>query len=141
MPGPPPKNPKTRQRTNRTVTQATLGDGGTVKAPALPKRAWHKQTLEWWADIWDSPMAAEWVSSERHELFLLAVLVDEFWREPTKELAAEIRLQRQCFGLTAMDRWRLKWEIAKGGKAPAAPKAAPAGKSGPDPRSHLTAVS
>lgn len=138
-PGQPPKNPATRQRRNRTATQATLEQSPDVACPPLPDRAWNPQTLAWWGDIWASPMAGEWEPSEVHELFLLAVLVDQFWTEPSPKLAAEIRLQRQCFGLTTMDRWRLKWEINRGDKAAkekpkrARPKA--------DPRAHLSAVS
>jgi hypothetical protein len=49
-----------------------------------------------------------------HGLYILAVLVDAFWSEPSASLAAEIRLQRQCFGLTPIDRRRLQWEIDRG---------------------------
>jgi hypothetical protein len=56
-------------------------------------------------------MAAEYHSSDKHALFMLAVLVDGFWRHPSKEIAAEIRLQRQAFGLTPYDRRRLEWTI------------------------------
>ncbi|UAJ79955.1 hypothetical protein IT072_02435 [Leifsonia sp. ZF2019] len=72
---------------------------------------WHEETLQWWADMWASPMAAEYHSSDRHALFLLAVLVDDFWREPSTKLASEIRLQRVAFGLTPYDRRRLEWTI------------------------------
>jgi hypothetical protein len=46
------------------------------------------------------------------------VLEDDFWdadsaRERTM-LMAEIRLQRQCFGLTPIDRRRLQWEVDRG---------------------------
>jgi len=51
-------------------------------------------------------------------LFLLAVLVDGFWLKPHWTAAAEIRLQRQCFGLSPMDRRRLQWEIEKVDEAP-----------------------
>lgn len=58
-----------------------------------------------------------------HHLLLLAVLIDDFWHAPTKELAAEIRLQRRDFGLTVMSRRSLAWEIDRGGavEAPARP--------------------
>jgi len=74
---------------------------------------WHSQTLRWWADVWSSPMAPEYDESDIHGLILLAVLVDAFWKEPSQALAAEIRLQRQCFGLTPVDRRRLQWEIER----------------------------
>lgn len=101
-------------------------------------------TAEWWRDVWASPMAPEFDESDRHGLFLLAVLVDAFWVEPSKELAAEIRLQRQCFGLTPIDRRRLQWEIERTDEAldrgrkrrAAEPKPATRGRAA-DPRAVL----
>lgn len=122
------KHPTARARANRASTAATLSDGHDAIVPELPTRpakvevdedgmervvatGWHSETLQWWADLWASPMAAEYHSSDRHALFLLAVLVDDFWREPSTKLAAEIRLQRVAFGLTPYDRRRLEWTI------------------------------
>lgn len=116
MPGPAPKSATTRRRRNKVAGAATLTLAHNVTAPELPDcrvNGWHPQTLEWWADVWASPMAPEYDGSDRHGLFLLAVLIDDFWWEPTKDLAAEIRLQRQCFGLTPIDRRRLQWEIER----------------------------
>ena len=115
MPGPPPKNAKVRQRRNRSATSAVLPAGKTrVRIPALPgrgSREWNVRTVAWWRDVWHSPMAVEFVEADVHALFRLAVLVDMFWTEPTKELAAEIRLEQQAFGLTPIDRRRLPWSI------------------------------
>lgn len=121
MPGPPPKNPATRRRTNKTSTHATLVRDHDVVAPPLPERAdqdWHPFTLQWWADIWASPMAPEFErTSDTHGLYMLAALHDDFWRVPPEkprvraELAAEIRLQEQRFGLSPYDRRRLQWQI------------------------------
>ena len=151
MPGPAPKHPSTRQRRNRTSTAATLAADPTLEAPALPTRIWHEQTRAWWRDIWASPMAPEYDDSDRHGLFALAVLVDDFWRTEDaklrKDIAAEIRQQRQCFGLTPIDRRRLQWEIEKVDEAQdrgrkrreTAPKP-PAPADAADPRSVLRAV-
>lgn len=111
--------------------------------PDLPHRegGWHAQTLEWWEDLWAAPMAAEYHSSDRHGLFLLAILIDDFWLEPSQKLAAEIRLQRQAFGLTPYDRRRLEWTIVtaeqakeRGGAHRAAGRSAPQPEAGNDPR-------
>ena len=109
----PKKHASTRARANRAATAATLTDGRSVILPDLPERdeGWMPQTTDWWIDLWASPMAGEYHESDKHALFLLAVLVDAFWRAPSKELAAEIRLQRQAFGLTPYDRRRLEWTI------------------------------
>jgi hypothetical protein len=115
----PKKQASVRARSNRASTAATLTDGTRIIRPELPGRTdrdgdpvdWHPLTLEWWNDLWASPMAAEYHSSDRHALFILAALVDQFWTHPTKDLAGEIRLQRVPFGLTPYDRRRLEWTI------------------------------
>lgn len=111
MPAMPKRNPARR---NKSTTKATLSPVHDVVAPPLPDdREWHPQTVAWWADVWASPMAPEYDASDRHGLFVLAVLVDGFWHKPHWTAAAEIRLQRQCFGLTPIDRRRLQWEIER----------------------------
>jgi hypothetical protein len=115
MPGPAPKRNPARR--NRPSTAATLHVVHDVEAPELPGGLWHKLTQEWWDDIWASPMAPEFDSSDRHGLFALAMLVNDFWMAESAsdraKLSAEIRLQRQCFGLTPIDRRRLQWEIER----------------------------
>lgn len=116
MPPTPKANPARR---NKSVTRSTLSRDHDVQAPDLPERAtgWHHLTVDWWADIWASPMAPEFESSDTHGLYMLADLVDAYWTEESPKaraaLAAEIRLQRQCFGLTPIDRRRLQWEVER----------------------------
>ena len=149
MPGPAPKDPSTRTRRNKTSTNATLKADAAIVAPELPSYAWHSMTLAWWADIWSSPMAPEFDDSDRHGLFQLAMLVNDFWMAESakerKELAAEIRQQGQRFGLSPIDRRRLQWEIEKAedAKAQGAKRAGkPTGptKSKGDPRAILHSV-
>jgi len=93
-------------------------------------------------------MAPEFENSDRHGLFKLAMLQNDFWLAETprerKEAAAEIRLQEMRFGLSPIDRRRLQWEIertedavAKGTK-----RRAPRDSARPqgDPRATLRAV-
>lgn len=141
---PLPKDPKTRQRRNRPTTAAKLNSEHDVRAPSLPEeREWHAQTTAWWKDIWASPMAPEYLKADNHGLFALAILVDDFWtsesRKERRELMAEIRLQRVCFGLTPVDRRRLQWEVERiESKKKSSPK--PTEEGGEDPRSLLRAV-
>ena len=118
---PLPKDSTTRRRRNKSATARTLRVVHNVEAPELPAKegeaTWHPQTLAWWSAVWTSPMAPEFDDSDVHGLFVLAVLVEGFWTSPSKELAGEIRLQRQCFGLTPIDRRRLQWEIDRGEEA------------------------
>jgi hypothetical protein len=142
----PPLPKHQPQRRNKTTTRATLSAVHDIQAPLLPEdgeRQWHEQTRSWWADTWASPMAPEFDASDRHGLFLLAVLVDDFWHKPTWALAAEIRLQRQCFGLTPIDRRRLQWEIERVDEAQdrgRRRRSAGAGKPPADPLAALHAV-
>lgn len=116
MPGPVPKNPSTRQRRNKSTSRAVLpSEHSPIKrAPSLPDlRQWQDLTIKWWHDIWVSPMSGEYLRADMHALFRLAVLVDMFWTDPNRELAAEIRQQQQAFGLTPLDRRRLEWQVAQ----------------------------
>jgi len=85
--------------------------------PALPDRVWQPLTLAWWVDVWASPMAPEFEASDVHGLFMLALLVDDFWSADAPSsrmsLAAEIRQQSQRFGLSPIDRRRLQWEVER----------------------------
>lgn len=113
----PPKHPSVRARTNRSATIATLKADAAISAPGLPDREWHDMTVEWWQDVWSSPMAPEYDASDRHGLFMLAALVDDFWNATSqtarRKAAAEIRQQGMRFGLSPIDRRRLQWEIEK----------------------------
>lgn len=140
MPGPSPKHHSVRARVNKTSTRATLTepDADEIEIPALPpmrlverKRKgddglvekymievpWRLETQQWWEDIFSSPMASEFHSSDRHGLFRLAVLIDEFWTSPSTQANAEIRLAQKDYGLTPLDRRRLEWTIASAEKA------------------------
>ncbi|PBB08470.1 hypothetical protein CKW39_08915 [Kocuria sp. WRN011] len=116
----PKKHSSVRARGNKASTASVLRPGTVVHdAPELPTRRdedggevpWQPQTLEWWEDLWAAPMSSEYHSSDKHALFVLAALMDEFWIMPSAKLAGEIRLQRQAFGLTPYDRRRLEWTI------------------------------
>lgn len=150
MPGPQPKRNPARR--NKQSTRATLSAVHDLEPPPLPRgREWDWQTESWWRDIWSSPMAPEYDESDRHGLFRLAVLVDDFWTADSAstrmKLAAEIRMQGSLFGITPLDRRRLQWEIDRGEQAEektrrrkAATQAPKSDESGPDPRSVLQAV-
>lgn len=145
MPALPKRNPARR---NKSATRATLTAVHDVEAPELPpSHDWHPMTLAWWTDIWASPMAPEYDDSDRHGLFILAMLVDAFWTVPSQALAAEIRLQRQCFGLSPIDRRRLQWEIERtdeaqdrGRRRRTASSGGSAKRPAADPRGVLRAV-
>lgn len=92
-----------------------------LETPSLPadlvEGDWHPQVVAWWDDLWSSPMAGEYIDSDVHGLVMLAVLMHRYWTDPTPQLAAEIRLQRQGYGLSPVDRQRLRWEVDRGESA------------------------
>jgi hypothetical protein len=118
--GPTPKPSALRQRRNKVSTAATLPAAGTAEGravPPLPVRGggetpWHPETVAYWKLIWASEMAGEYLEADVPGLVALMKLQDRF-NYGGHELAAEIRLQRQCFGLTPIDRRRLQWETGK----------------------------
>jgi hypothetical protein len=151
MPGPAPKHPSARARRNKTSTHAVLTADHAIVAPELPGEDWHSLTLAWWRDVWASPMAPEFDESDRHGLYVLAALVNDFWTAPTakdrKDLAAELRQQGARFGLSPIDRRRLQWEVEKVEQAQdesrrrkQAPAAEPRRRSTRDPRDILRSV-
>ena len=62
-------------------------------------------------------MAGEYLPSDIDGLARLAILVDNYYNNPAKEVLAEIRLQEARFGLSPVDRSRLQWEVLKGEEA------------------------
>lgn len=147
------KDPSVRARRNVAASAAKLSAATETTIPDMPSGPdWHPATREWWADVWASPMAREWDSSDVHNVTLCALIYNDIWTAETakerKDAAAEYRLQRKDLGLTPYDRRRLEWTIESAdeardrgrkrrerGSAPAQPKPGAA-----DPRSVLRAV-
>lgn len=103
--------------------------------------SWGPLAVDFWEAVWRSPMSAEFVQADIPGLYILADLTDRYWRGESS-LAAEIRLQRQQYGLDSLARRRLQWEVGKvenaKRRAPAATLAQPTRKT--DPRQVLRAV-
>ena len=138
MPGPLPKDAKTRQRANAKSTRANLSaKPRRRKTPKLPIDEPQELTVAFWRDLWASPMAAEYLDADVHGLYVLAQLVDTFWRYPSTALAAEIRQQRMAYGLTPIDRRRLEWSMTKDEE----PASAPTPRRVTDARAVLRAIS
>jgi hypothetical protein len=123
--GPAPKPANLRQRRNKKIGATTLqamdiNQSEKKKIPALQnpdKRIFHRLTHQWWKHVWESPMAGEYLPTDIDGLARLAILVDDYYKFPSKDLMSEIRLQEARFGLSPVDRSRLQWEVAKGEEA------------------------
>ncbi len=119
MKGPMPKDPALLQRRNRVATRAVLAAvPQRRRRPRLPTRSggqdWHTLTRTWWAAVWHSPMAAEFLDADvKGRLYRLAALVDMFWTHPSAYLDAQICRNEAALGLSPMDRRRLQWTVEK----------------------------
>ena len=142
--GPPPKPAHLRQRANKKAGIATLEVGpdaeqaGTPEIPNPDGRVWHPLTVSAWSRVWQSPMAGMWLATDADALGRLALLWDQFYKEPKAITLAEIRLQEQRFGFSPLDRSRLQWEIRRAEDPKK--KQEPARKTGTDPRAFLASV-
>lgn len=156
--GPLGKPDHLRQRKNKMPAPATLPTAESAAenvVPPLPDRdpdkegkpvGWHPMVVAWWASVWRSPMASEYLDADKKGgLYLLADLHQLRWtlRDSValKEIAGEIRLQEVRFGLSPADRSRLRWAIEQGETAAERTEArrerkAPT-KASKDPRSLL----
>ncbi|MHA0288281.1 phage terminase small subunit [Mycobacterium sp. C3-094] len=158
MPGPPPKDPSVRARTNKTVTRAVLEKPArrSVRIPPLPRTIdWYPEVKAWWKDLWESEPRKEWIDVDIHLLYVAARLYQMMLDPETKvtaakALAGEYRQILVQFGLTPMARRSLQWEVLRVEDAAAARKAAAkkapakkaaAKKAGPaDPRARFRVV-
>ena len=158
--GPPPKPDHLRQRRNKNPTSAVLPteeSSAGNEVPELPEREpdkdgkkqdWHPMVREWWASVWRSPMASEYLDTDmKGGLYLLADLHQLRWTlrdsMALNQVATEIRLQEVRFGLSPVDRSRLRWVISQGEEAAEKTEARRQGKvpkvpsKGRDPRAVL----
>lgn len=119
MKGRRPKDPDARQRRHKASTAAVLDaqSADSREAPPLSAKLFgdktlHPLTRKWWRVIWRSPMAVRWLETDVEGLYLVAILRNAFFHQPTPTLAAEIRQQETRFGLDVLSRRRLDWRIA-----------------------------
>lgn len=142
MPGPDPKNTSVRQRRNVKSTKAilrALDPDEPLEIPEMPKvyknqvdkdvlsptygevilveTTYEMQTLMAWEAWWSSPMRQEWTQADYFGLCRLIVLEDQFWKSPSGQAHAEIRLAQKDYGITPLDRRRLEWTVEQTDKA------------------------
>lgn len=145
--GPQPKDPSRRARANKDPIALRVITAAPVGQPDLPtfeveqdgeltEFVWPARTREWWQMWADSPLSAEFTSTDWSELLDTAVLHARYWRGDVK-LAAELRLRVAKFGATPEDRARLRITFAQADDAEAKPKWG-AGSSARERRGPLT---
>lgn len=138
--GPAPKDPDQRRRRNKPAEFEELpAEGYQGDYPPLPgayrtgdidpdtgeaaMREYLPDTRRWF-DAWArSPMAVRFTGVDWLRLQQLAPLVDAYTRAPSRELAAELRLQQSNFGGSPVDRQRMRVRIANSDTAAGSPAA------------------
>ena len=120
--GPAPKDPAHRARRNKDPQPLRVIVADPVPQPDLPtfevehdghlvEFVWPSRTLDWWRMWGDSPLSAEFTSTDWSELMDTAVLHARHWRGD-KSVAGELRLRVAKFGATPEDRARLRIAFA-----------------------------
>jgi hypothetical protein len=130
-----------RQRRNIKSEAAELSAPVDPRIPTMPnpdKRKWHPLAKRWWKNVWQSPMASRYLETDLDALGMIAILIDDFYKAPTKELAGEIRLQTARFGLSNWDRNRMDWTVKVTSET--APRPQSPHSAGEDPRALLKVV-
>ena len=110
-----------------------------VAQPELPAGGWPERTLQWWAMWGESPLSAEFTSTDWSELMDTALLHAAYWSGDLK-VAGELRLRVAKFGATPEDRARLRIQFATADRAEGA-QAQPAGGSSREAYGPLQSVS
>jgi hypothetical protein len=109
--GPPPKPHRVRSRAEKPTKTLIVADS--TSAPPMPAGAWLPQTREWWGVWVGSEQAAHFTATSWQRLTMLVPLVDLYWREPSRNTLAEIRMNESKLGATPEDLQRLRWKIEK----------------------------
>lgn len=154
--GPAPKDPSRRARPGSAAGQMRVIEASPTEQPELPsfdvqvdvdgvlltqEFAWPERTREWWSMWAESPLSAEFTSTDWSELLDTALIHAKFWNGDIK-VAGELRLRVAKFGATPEDRARLKIQFAAADEAEQRSESRRAVKKRPgqDPRSILKAV-
>lgn len=81
-------------------------------------------TREWYDDWRNSPQVSQFTRNAWRRLLMLAPLVDQYHRHPTKEVMAELRQNEAKLGATPEDMQRLHWKVPAKSDEPKAKQSA-----------------
>jgi hypothetical protein len=106
--GPPPSESKRRRNKDEFEDHAvTVATDDVADSPELPGADEYSARTRAWYETWRrAPQASIFTVTDWQRLHMLAPLVEEYWREPRKELLSEIRLNESLLGATHVDRMR-----------------------------------
>lgn len=119
--GPAPKDPSSRARRNKDpqALRVLIAE----PAPQIPLplvmpdgEPWPAATRAWWAMWADSPLSAEFTTTDWSYLLDTAIIHGRLWTGDVKA-APELRLRVAQFGATPVDRARLRITFAQAEEA------------------------
>ena len=117
MPGPLPKHPSQRRRSNPTVPMVQLPAGGrqgpTPEWPLTPKSS--KAETAVWVDLWKKPQAVMWERAqlERVVARYVRLEVQAEKRDCKVTILSEARQLEDRLGLNGASMMRLRWEVVE----------------------------
>lgn len=115
MPGPAPKHPSQRRRTNSGPAMLQLpASGRPGDPPEWPLSRPRAAELKVWAELWALPQAVMWERLQwvRAVARYVRHLLDVEVRNPSTRILAEVRQMEDRLGLTPTAMMKLHWEIA-----------------------------
>lgn len=116
--GPAPKDQSQRARRNVDPIGMRVITAEPVQQPELPATIdWPTRTIEWWQMWADSPLSAEFTTTDWSELMDTALIHARLWGLGDVKVAAELRLRVAKFGATPEDRARLRIQFAAADEA------------------------
>jgi hypothetical protein len=125
-PAPKPADKRARRNTDPVPLRVLIAEA--LEQPALPggvpvsvdgelvELDWPERTRDWWQMWNDSPLSAEFTSTDWSFLLDTAMLHAAFWRGDIK-VAGELRQRVAKFGATPEDRARLRITFAAADEA------------------------
>lgn len=127
--GPAPKDPSKRARRNADPVPLRVLIAEATEQPNLPTdvtvtdrdgvpeaHSWPSQTRDWWQMWADSPLSADFTSTDWSFLLDTAMLHAAYWTGDLK-VAGELRQRVAKFGATPEDRARLRITFAAADEA------------------------
>lgn len=128
---PKPPGQVRRRHADQPGWKTIPADGSGLAPPPLPARDpdWTERTIDWWREVWASPMAVIWLPGDMGALHRLAELMARS-HDGDLSVAPEIRHLEDRFGLTPRSRQMLRWQVGQPDKS-AEPEAEKANKQPP----------
>lgn len=114
MPGPPPKHPSQRRRTNPTIAMTRLPRSGRPgEPPAWPLGRQSIREADIWARIWRTPQAVAWEQLGWVDTVARYARIAALAERPKATVAAlsEARQLEDRLGLNPLALLRLRWEV------------------------------